>query len=323
MDVYESEEWNFEDNEIYENLKLDDIPTFLINLGYNTRKIGFKYLSYDHYKHIFHFSLACWYNEYNIFTNLIMTRPYYSYNNIMINNHTNIQNTARFLIDMFNLTKDTLCIFVDIRDKDNSNRHHTTLLIYRKNINTIEYFDSNGIGGYGYTFKLKKIMDIVVKEFPGITSIKSKELNGLESYSISEASIRSLNALCGISKSASIGGWCQIWSLFIYEMICKFPKEKTKYIIQVVYSMFKDYNYKDASLILNNLMRGFYRIILGRTNMILREIKGNNSLHIKAEILSEYSPDYVVNDIELENVINNEMLPRSLLDGFSYNMIDI
>lgn len=322
MDINRSEEWNIKDNNIYENLQLDDIPQFLKDLGYRTRKIGFKYLSYDHYKHIFHFSLVCWYNDNNIFTNHIMSRPYPSYNNIMINESTNIQNTANFLTDIFSTIQGVLCIFVDIRNSDNSNKYHTTLLIYRKNQNIIEYFDSNGIGSYGYTYRLKEITDIVISRFPGMVLIKSKELNGLETYSNPEARARSLNGLCGISKAASIFGWCQIWSLFMYEMIFKFPNENTKHIIQVVYSIFKNHNYKDSSVILNNLIKGFYRIILGRTNIVLKNITNDGELYIHADILSEYQPEYVINDMNLEFVINNQMSSRLLLDGNIYKMLD-
>lgn len=273
MDPYESEEWDFDDINIYDVLLLEDLPAFLEDLGYKTRKIGTSYLSRGYYKHIFHFTLCHYYDDYNIFKNDIGEREYIPYNSLLIDENVNITNTARFIVDLFKMVNGTLCMFIDILSKDpNRKVGHTTLLIYRKDMNKIEYFDSNGVAGYGYSDKLKEIINIVMSVIPGITLVRSRELNGLEKYSIPEANARSLNARCGISSPKSVGGWCQMWSLLLYELIRKYPREDTKNIIQVIYKLFENKNYVDASTLLNNLMKGFYRIIIGRTNIILRDL---------------------------------------------------
>lgn len=319
MNHYESEEWDFDDNVLYDKIRIEDLPVFLTDLGYNTRKIEFTYLSYDHYKHIFHFALVKHFGVSQIFSNYITPRNYVSFNNIMINAMTDVKNTSEFLTDIFKMTRDIICIFVDLHSSKQDNKYHTTLLIYRKKENTIEYFDSNGAGGYGFTFKLRDIIDIVISNFTDMKLIKSKELNGLEQYSNPEACARGLNNICGISRAKSVSGWCQIWSLFIYELIVKYPQNNTKYIIQVVYSLFKDRNYKESSVILNNMLKGFYRIIIGRTNMIFRSI--NSQLHIKAEILSEYNPAYVIQDREMDSLIYTQMSPYLILDSEDYNLL--
>lgn len=358
MDLYESEEWDFEDTMIYDVIRLEDLPAFLEDLGYKTRKIGTSYLTYGYYKHIFHFALCHHYDDHNIFKNDIGMREYVPYNSLLIDENVNVENTAKFLIDLFNKIEGTLCIFIDIHSKDPVEKvGHTTLLIYRKNLNRIEYFDSNGVGIYGYSDILKNIIDIVIFAFPGITLMKSKEINGLSEYSIAEASARSLNGRCGISKPKSIEGWCQMWSLLLYELIRKYPEMETKYIIRVLYSTFDNKNYVDASVSLNNLMKGFYRIIIGRTNMILRDFSesGNkwnkpiknvasprnksrsnpsnesieiyhsfsvniDDIYIKANVLENYDPKHILNDAALESLIDDQMDPYCLLDGSFYKM---
>lgn len=321
MDIYDSEEWDIGDNMIYDSLHLDDLPFFLEDLGTKTRKIGVRYLSYDHYKHIFHYGLLKQYPGMEFFSNYIEGRPYISYNNIIINHKTNVLNTAMFLCDIFSLVKDKICIFVDIQGSERRNRYHTTLLIYRKLENVLEYFDSNGVGGYGFTFKLKEIVDIVLEKMNGLKIVKSKELNGLTGFSNIEASRRSLNGISNISKPKSVGGWCQIWSLFLYELIYKYPNETTKDLIRVLYSIFDFFKNKTPSVVLNNLIKGYYRIIIGKINLVLSKEDLPN-LYITSEILTEYKPNLVINDRNMENVIYKNTLPHVILDSSEYCLVD-
>lgn len=318
--IYDSDEWNNDDSNFYDSIRLEDLPYYLKDFGKSFNKHGIRYTSRNHYKHIFHYALVKYYGISEIFINDISKRRYFSYNNILIDGETDIQGNTNFMIDLFNKCTRTICIFIDIRSIRNDNKFHTTLLIYRKEINTIEYFDSNGTSGYGYTYKLKNIMDNVLDAIPGIKFIKSKDLNGLSSYDNFEATMRSLNGISTISRSKNISGWCQIWALLLCELIYKYPNETTSNILSVLYKAFKNEECDDKleSYMLNNLLKGFFSVSIMRLKFILSKVEGKN-LHIDPDVLTDYNPHVVINDDDIESEIEETMLPLTILNLMDYN----
>ena len=142
MDPTFAFEYNKRDNDIYNSLDIEDLFKFLEEIGYNNRKINTNYLCYEHYKQIFHYSLVKYYNVKTIFFSKKYNDLYNQYNSIVINENTNVEKLSDFLVNLFNSVKDTCCIFIDIKSRKNNYSYHTTLLIYRPLLKSIEHFDS-------------------------------------------------------------------------------------------------------------------------------------------------------------------------------------
>lgn len=293
-----SYEYNNSDNEIFNRLYLTQIFDFLETLGYNNRFVDTQYMCYEHYKQLFHYSLIKQYNIDQVFLNTDRPYGYNRYNSLLITGDTNVSYTGDFLFGIFKKVKTPICIFIDFKSLKIPNYYHTTLLIYRPENKTIEHFDSNGIFKFGNISIFYEIMDRIIENDLSIRFIDSKKVSALENYSDSEARARGLNVVCGMVGKKDIG-WCQIWSLFVYEMINKFPEYNTRNIMILLYSQFKGKKFKDAGFKALNIIRGYYRILLGRLNLYLSEI----GVQITNEILTEYNPNFVINDKKVDNMI--------------------
>lgn len=297
------EESNILDNEIYDSLVYQDIPEFLEKVGYENRKIKTNYACYEHYKHIFHYSIVKEYDIYSIFQSDSYGNNYDRYNSIIIDSNTDIERWVNYLTDLFIKSEEIICIFMDIRSIDVNSSFHTTLLIYRPHTKTIEHFDSCGVLMYGYSNILIGIINGILSEIEGSVYISSKTISSLDKYEDIQARRRGLNNICGIIGNKDFAGWCQIWSLFMYEMINRFPSISTEEIISSLYKNFKGLKFKEAGYKAYNIIRGFYRILLGRTTNIFK----SEGINLNSEILEEFNPKYVLDDLKLIESLNNDM----------------
>lgn len=298
-------EYDENDNEIFNNLDLKETLDFLEILGYNNRKIDTKYMCYEYYKQLFQYSLIRQYNIEQVFLNDDTKFEYNRYNSLIILGNTDVDYTVDFLLKIFYKVIDPICIFIDFKSIKIPNLYHTTLLIYRPEDKLLEHFDGNGIFRFGNVTVFNEIISKITEADPSITFIDSKNLSSLECYSDNEARARGLNVVCGMVGKRNIG-WCQIWSLFIYEMINKFPMYNTTAIIRILYSQFKGKNFQEAGFKALNIIRGYYRILLGRLNLFLEDI----NVKITNDILTEYNPRYVINDRKVEEMITNNLLDK-------------
>lgn len=296
-------EFDEDDNNFYNSLSFQDLIKFLENIGYNNRLIKTGYLCYEHYKHIFHYGLVKHYDIYSIFESDLYKDLYYRYNSIIIDENTNVELQINKLSHLFKNSKDVLCIFIDIRNSKERMSLHTTLLIYRPDSKRIEHFDSCGVTIHGYIDTFMEIIHGILEINSDLVYISSKTLSSLDKYGDREARGRSLNIICGIVGNKDILGWCQIWSLFIYEMIYRYPYLGTSEIISIIYLYFKGHIYKEAGYMAYNIIRGYYRIILGRTNSDLKL----NGLFLNSELLEDFNPKYVIADGKLVELIESDM----------------
>lgn len=301
-----SYEFDYEDNEIYKSLELNDLIEFLETTGYVNRKIKTGYLCYEHYKQIFQYSLIKFYNINSVYKTDLYKDLYYRYNSIMIDLNINIEEISQYLIHIFSNTTENVCFFIDIRNKDSFRNVHTTLLIYRPLTKSLEHFDSSGVSSYGYIELFNEIIQNILTNIEGCIFIPSKTLCSLDEYTDELANVRSLNFICGYVRTPNFHGWCQIWSLFMYEMIFKYSNLSSIEIIKIIYSYLKGNRIKDAGYIANSIIRGYYRIILGRTNLFLN----HHSLWINSEVLKDFDPSYVLTDRKLIDVIEIEFQSR-------------
>jgi hypothetical protein len=317
MDHNKSNEFSLGDNTIYIVSEMQDLPQLLEEIGYDSRDISTQYMCYEHYKQIFHFALVKFYNVKTIFTSRQIDKGYNTYNSIMLDNKTDPDIIFKFLYDLFELVKekdDPICIFCDIQSIKYENSYHTTLLIFRPKLKQLEHFDSNGIANYGHIEKLYQVVNSLKSVIFELKFIESKEINGLIKYSDGEAYARGLNVVCGISMNKSFAGWCQIWSLMVYELVFKYPNKNTIEIISDIYKYLKGIKFREASIKAINIIKGFYRILLGRVNFMISPF----DLSISNKILTEWYPLYIISDKKLSTIIETEMHPRNILDLNEY-----
>ena len=299
-------EFDENDNRIYNSLSLRDLIEFLEDVGYNNRLIKTGYLCYEHYKHIFHYGLVKHYDIYSIFESDLHKDLYYRYNSIIIDDDTNIEFQVNRLSHLFIKSKNVICIFIDIRSRKERGSLHTTLLIYRPLLKRIEHFDSCGVAMYGCVDIFIEIINRIIELNPELIYVSSKILSSLDQYEDRKARSRSLNVICGVVGNRDFAGWCQIWSLFMYEMVYRYPNSTTTEIILTIYAYFKGHTYKEAGYIAYNIIRGYYRILLGRINLELKE----NDLHLNSELLEDFDPIYVTTDFQLLELIERDMSYR-------------
>lgn len=305
------DEFDFEDNNIFDNLDFSEIPNFLNELGVKT---SFNYIGYDAYKHIFHYGLSYQYNITDIFQSYA-NRGYDIYNNIVLRDDSNINTHLDLLIKLFESTDDKMCIFVDLANKKNTG-YHTILLIYRKENNIMEVFDPNGITSAFYRSRLRDLLNGILDQMKDLNVIGSSALHGFKNHKIEDAHYMSLNYYS--SSYDSNFGWCQIWSLLIYEMIYKFPEKTTTEIVNLFYSHLKDYNIDDYSKILNYIVKGYCRINLGRINMILKKM--DFWFIVNSNFMNEYDPLENNDDAFMENLITDEMEVKVKVNGYDFEL---
>lgn len=269
----------------------------LNEIGYEYRKIKIDYEALDHYKQIFQYLLIKKYDINQLFISYQENSESINYNTIVINDKINIEKITSFLQRYFDTVDNVVCIFIDIQSKTCERSFHTTLLIFRPNVRTLEHFDSNGMNSFGY----HDIFDIIVSKLNNLTYINSVTVNDLVKYeNDKDKSIRSLNFLSTMVTYKLFPGYCQLWSLFLYELIYIFKDKTTTEILKEIYSYLRGRKIKEAALISKNIIRGYYEQL----------VENNNEITL--EILSTYNPTYIINDIELKNKIEEYMNERTI-----------
>lgn len=312
-----SEEFNLNELSIYEVQELDDIPQYLEEIGKDSLDIDTKYMSYEHYKHLFHYSSVMKYNIGSIFLSDYIDSGYFRYNSIIIGPNTNSDKLFDFLFNLFNSDIDRIdpiCFFCDIQSKRYEHKYHTVLLSYRLQLKQLEYFDSNGISNYGHVEKLFAAINKLRNSILGFVFIDSKEINGLSEFTDAEAYKRGLNVISSISMGKSFNGWCQIWSLMIHNLIFKFPHIGTSKIVNVMRNYLKGLTISNAAIKSIYIVKGFYRILLADLNRNISKF----DLHISNEILTYWYPIGVYSHKKLSEVISNEMNKRKIANYNDY-----
>lgn len=273
--------------------------SFLTNLGENTRSERIKYSQYEHYKQLFQY---CIIKEYNIERIFFNTDFHYQYNTILVTlNKENIDKMCTVITHFIRNTNDIACIFVDIKWLFGKYGYHTTLLIYNPHLNEITHFDPNG----PVNEKNKHLLYLLKKvEFMNfhIKFISSDESFPIKKDTPEEKSARAMNNVaCLVRKSE--GGWCQIFSLLLYELSHKYPSLSTTSILKHIYEDYIGKTFKIAANGFYNLIRGFYIHMYNKLDYYLSK-KGFN---ISKEMLDDYNPQYVVSDIKIQASIYEEL----------------
>lgn len=310
---------------VYKSQKSDymgfNIIDFIDRLEYDGidhNKIKTEYMSYEYYKQIFHFSMTVAFKNRSIFKNELIYDNYPQYNTIHLTPETKIDDFYNNIYKIITLTESNVYFFMDVRHPKESNKWHTTLLIYDFSSKELEHYDPNTVFRYGYVSLFLKCIDMLTENILGFSYISSSELHSRKHKSfedlkkISEEEnndIRSnsLNWICGIKNNESYG-WCQIWSLFMYEMKLRY-NTSTSVIIDIIYSKIRNLDVSISHSKAYNIIRGYYNLLLNRTNFII----DSRSLSVSPSSLKEFYPKYVTSDKKLVDLIVKKMDPRIYL----------
>lgn len=264
-----------------------------------------KYRSELFYRIIFHYCVVKTHDVKTIFRDNSIE---YSYNTIRLDGDSNLDNITAMLFKIMMVETKTTCIFFDFKSKTDDRMWHTTLLIYRPDMNRLEHYDPNGVYKYGYTESFQTLIENLKSLNTCLIFVSSKELHGFEEFDDSFAMSRSLNHICSI-YDINTEGWCQIWSLFVYDIVNRYPDIPTKSLLNELFSYLKGpvekkNKYGKSAMIALHIIHGFYIYLISRINSLHPEI------NLSYSILNSYDPLYTYSDRKLNNLIEEEMEQR-------------
>ena len=155
-----------------------------------------------------------------------------------------------------------------IIDKDNIRKAHTIMLIYRKNKNSFEYYDSNGICDNTYIYnRTNSFICDIINEM-NINEMNINEMN----INININEIKNKYIFKSIKTSYYVAfnrienkygdhkGFCTSWSMFFGELVLLNPYMKTSDLMRNLYSWFNKHNSMNSLFLRNLIINYFYNI---------------------------------------------------------------
>jgi hypothetical protein len=295
----------------------------MYDLGYSRKKEKTNYHGYDYYRKIFHFTIVMTNNIYGLFSSK-SNKGHVHYNRLLLPVNGSVKEEAEFISEYLKRVSTTTCFVVDNRHLTDEYMWHETLFIYRPDINQLEHYDPNGAALFGDRGIFETFVGIILNDNPGMNFLPSVVIQSFEHDDIFTIKLKSLNTLCSLTRSEdSEDGWCQIWSLIIYDLVTRYDMLSTKEIIKTIYEFLKtDGNggrvkIKDAAFKALFIIRGYFYSFIELTNDCI----DNKSLEIDAGILDGFNLDYIVTDVKLYDFIDSELdkrllrCPKQLLDS--------
>lgn len=288
----------------------DDIK-FLNNTGYELKGKKIEYTSGEQYKHLFLYKIIKQYDLNQLFQYGNCENYNYShkkYNTITITDETNdedISNLIEMIYKYLSNVTSKVCFIVEMQCYNNI--YHDTLLVYEPFNKLLEYFDPNARSRYFNSSKFDKIIDSLKEKIPFLQYINSKKLYGYENKSDREALLKSFNRLSS-HVTRNNEGWCQMWTIFIFELVFRYPFLTTSEIVKNVIGIYKGIHVKNVMLYFKNIIRSYLYISNYDINKILEEY----DLHISIEDMAFYNTVYVKNDIKISQIIEDELSSRLL-----------
>jgi len=155
-----------------------------------------------------------------------------------------------------------------IIDKDNIRKAHTIMLIYRKNKNSFEYYDSNGICDNTYIYnRTNSFICDIINEM-NINEMNINEMN----INININEIKNKYIFKSIKTSYYVAfnrienkygdhkGFCTSWSMFFGELVLLNPYMKTSDLMRNLYVWFNKHNSMNSLFLRNIIINYFYNI---------------------------------------------------------------
>lgn len=183
-----------------------------------------------------------------------------------------INGIAKFLKES---DKNTICMFFICPGYDSSNNHignHVNLIIYRRNLNTLEQYDPNGytdsnITSVNIRLKIQEIHKLLSKIIVELKFVPSWEVHGSKTINVN-----------GVQQLSVRGkyGYCQIWCALLFELILKYENMSTTEILNYI----DDKNFSGITMKrrLKQIALGFYYNVMNRVIKMENIASENNNL---------------------------------------------
>ena len=169
--------------------------------------------------------------------------------------------------------------------------HHANMLIYRKDLNTIEHFEPHG--SYidlrkDYGDKITTILQLLIDKINEINNTSSSRFynvlpNNIRLIPSNEVCIRTRGLQAIQSQLASFRiegpGYCQMWSLLFAEMALLNPTINSADILDYIYRLLESQN---GPIFLSNIIRGYVSML--------------------GDEISSYLSEYINNAFTIENI---------------------
>lgn len=162
--------------------------------------------------------------------------------------------------------------------------HHANMLIYRRDLNTIEHFEPHGAFldlRKDYGDKINIILQLLVDKI-NETNNTPKSIffntlpNNIRLIPSNEVCLRSrgLQAIQSQLASFSIegAGYCQMWSLLFAEMALLNPNMNSTEILEYIYELLSR---KDGPVFLSNIIRGYVSMLGDEISLYLSQYINN------------------------------------------------
>jgi predicted transcriptional regulator len=162
--------------------------------------------------------------------------------------------------------------------------HHANMLIYRKELNTIEHFEPHGSFldlRKDYGDKVNAILQLIIDKINETNSNSKSQYYNVLPGNIrltpsNEVCIRTrgLQAIQQQLRSFSIEGpgYCQMWSLMFAELALLNPTINSKDILDEIYKLLET---QDGSIFLSNVIRGYVSMLGDEISLYLSEYINN------------------------------------------------
>lgn len=259
------------------------------------------------------------------------------YNSICLNNDTRTWDLDNLVINIQETPLPVSIYFVAHDINGDKNMGHITILIFVKNKNTIYHYDSNGEethieeflvdSGVEKCFLGNKLKQLLNKKLPEILFVSSKEIHDVDDC-ITREYDDNTSYIVGFNPDTKLGenenGYCQIWSLFMMNMVLKFQNVDIRDIINEIYINRWEF---DGDNFAAKLIRGFYldsfrkiRDNLKQFNKTvsirdIQEFDTDNSLELLEFILSEMNDFLMPNQIPI-SIMDHLKPPTRVLGEF-------
>ena len=290
----------------YSNLNFNElILQFEYDSSLNRGKSP-NYTAYLFYKIIFHYCITKINDIQTIFSNERLGR--YPYNRIAIDSDSDLNFITSLLHKIMITETKITCIIIDLEPREDVDTGHTTLLIYRPDMNRLEHYDPDGVYSFGFTEKFEEVINNLKSLNNELVFVSSKELHGFENFDDEYAYTRSLNFISSTYSRENVG-WCQIWSLFVYFIVTKYHDIPTKSLLNKLFFYLKgpDDNknkYVKSAQMALNIIHGFYIYLISELNKLHPDI------NLTYGSLNSYNPLYIYSNRKLNERIEIEMQSR-------------
>ena len=204
--------------------------------------------------------------------------------------------------------------------------HHANMLIYKRELNTIEHFEPHGSAFYldpAYGDKIKTILESLVNK---INELNTKQSTLFFGALPNNVTLIPSNAVCirgrglqAIQEELALfeierGQYCQMWSLLFAEMALLNPTISSKDILDQIYRLLET---KNGPIFLSNVIRGYVSMLGEGISMYLSEYINNAFTIENMSYIFTINRDYAeylsyILQVVIDLEVNVEMLLRAM-----------